>query len=76
MLLLHTEFLSRVSPKTSSKLVKEFKKSAERIRDNPHQFPYADETDAELRASLTRQLVAKLTPEQKKMLKKITPPHK
>ena len=46
MMLSHTEFLSRVSTASARKLLSEFKKVTNRIADNPHQFPYADELDA------------------------------
>ena len=46
MMLSHTEFLVRVSVVSARKLLSEFKKVTGRIAENPHQFPYADELDA------------------------------
>jgi len=45
MLLLHTEFLARVSPSAARRLIAEFKKVKNRLSENPFQFPYADDRD-------------------------------
>ena len=45
MLLDHSDFLWQVSPHAADRLELSFKKSLNRIADNPFQFPYADEID-------------------------------
>ena len=45
MLLSHTIFLSQVSSIAARKLLSAFKKSTDRMADNPFQFPFADESD-------------------------------
>jgi plasmid stabilization system protein ParE len=46
MLLLHTEFLTRVSPVAARRLLSDFKKTIARLAADPYQFPFADEFDA------------------------------
>ncbi len=45
MLLSHTDFLARISVNAARGLIKDFKKVAEILADNPFQFPFADELD-------------------------------
>jgi len=45
MLILHTEFLARVSPYAARRLLMDFKKLIKRLEDNPLMFPFADEVD-------------------------------
>jgi plasmid stabilization system protein ParE len=45
MLLLHTEFLARVSPSAARRLLADFRKAAKLLADNPFMFPFADELD-------------------------------
>lgn len=46
MLLWHTEFLARVSPKAAGKLLAEFIKAISELSSNPYRFPFADDIDA------------------------------
>ena len=46
MLLSHTEFLIRVSHAAARRLLFDFRKTIERLAENPFQFPFADELDA------------------------------
>ena len=46
MLLLHTEFLARLSLAAARRLVECSEEAKVRIADNPYQFPFADELDA------------------------------
>jgi len=45
MLLLHTEFLARVSPNAARRLIVDFKKVTKQLTTNPLAFPFADESD-------------------------------
>ena len=45
MLLLHTEFLARVSTIAARKLLADFQKAMCLLANNPFQFPFADEID-------------------------------
>ena len=45
MLLLHTEFLTRVSPVAARRLLVNFKKAVSFLSENPFQYPYADNLD-------------------------------
>jgi len=45
MILMHTEFLSRVSPSAARRLLADFKKVTGLIAENPFRFPFADEVD-------------------------------
>ena len=45
MLLLHTEFLARVSLAAARRLLTDFKRINARLADNPYQFPFADDLD-------------------------------
>ena len=46
MILLHVEFLARVSPAAARRFIAEFKTVKTRLVDDPYQFPFADELDA------------------------------
>jgi len=45
MLVLHTDFLVRVSPAAARRLVSDFKRVKTRLAENPYQFPFADDLD-------------------------------
>ena len=45
MLIMHTEFLARVSTSAARRLLADFKKVTRLLADNPFQFPYADDID-------------------------------
>jgi len=45
MLLIHTEFLARVSPTAARNLLTDFKKAMSFLAYNPFQYPFADELD-------------------------------
>jgi len=45
MLLMHTEFLAKVSPSAARRLISEFKKVKQNLSNDPMQFPFADDID-------------------------------
>jgi len=46
MLILHTEFLSRVSFAAADKLIEAFEKAKDLLEENPLQYSFADDFDA------------------------------